>query len=170
VWDITPCSPLKVNGVIFLALFITTAVRTSNPTQFKASCYQENGSSTRKPRITFFWVLTPCNSKETRRFGGTCPVHLQSRRVSRTQLATWLLPLFCLVYSILNMEAICSFETSFFLTTCRCYPEERTFRSHRYENPKFYRRIISDLFSSCHFICHGDLWMFGDFVLEQTVE
>jgi hypothetical protein len=34
-WDITPCSPLKINhGIISqkMILFITTAVRTSNPT------------------------------------------------------------------------------------------------------------------------------------------
>jgi hypothetical protein len=33
-WDITPCSPLRNLGVISqkMVLFITTAVRTSNPT------------------------------------------------------------------------------------------------------------------------------------------
>jgi hypothetical protein len=67
-WGITPCSPLKVNQRLLsvngrhevisqkIELFVTTAVRTSDPTQFQfyflASCAFDDAVSARKPYIT----------------------------------------------------------------------------------------------------------------------
>jgi hypothetical protein len=85
-----------------------------------------------------FWGATPCStSKVNRRFGGTCRLHLQGRKV----FATCFMLVSCLAYfSTFNMEATCNPETSVnFQRTMRRYiPEARTLRYRRCENLKSY--------------------------------
>jgi hypothetical protein len=104
-----------------------------------------------------FWDITPCRPlKVNGRFGETCTLHLQGRRISQasnqreacSKLATWyfLLATFftlisCLAYSsTLMMQMTCSSETSvnFKRTTRRYIPENRTLHNHRCEYLKSY--------------------------------
>jgi hypothetical protein len=101
-----------------------------------------------KIRVEEFCLLgyTPCSRlKVNRRFGGTRRPHHHSRIISRAwkQVASRAFTLVsCSTYSsILNMEAICSSETSvdFQWTTRRYIPEDRTLHNHRFENLKLYK-------------------------------
>jgi hypothetical protein len=92
-----------------------------------------------------FWIITLCSSlKVNGRFGGTCHLHLHSRRIShaRNQHEAGSRQSSCLAYSsTLKMEATCSSETSvdFKLTTWRCKPEDITLHNRRCENLKSYK-------------------------------
>jgi hypothetical protein len=85
-------------------------------------------------KSSVFWDVTPCGLlKVNQRFGGTCRLHLQSRRISTCFHAGFL----CLAYSsTLNIEATCFSETSMeFQTARRRYiPEDRTLYNHLREN------------------------------------
>jgi hypothetical protein len=74
-------------------------------------------------KISIYWYITPCSPwKANRRFGGTCRLHLLSRRISQARNESESRRLcflsasslvYCLAYSsTLKMEAICSSETS----------------------------------------------------------
>jgi hypothetical protein len=79
--------------------------------------------------------------KVSRRFGGTCRLHLQCEAL----LTTCFMLVSCLAYSLaLKMEAICSSETSVnFQRTARCYiPEDRTLNNLRFENLISYLQVI----------------------------
>jgi hypothetical protein len=83
-----------------------------------------------------FWDITPCSPlKVNRRFGGTCRIHLQGRRINqaRNQHESC-----SLAYSsTLKMEATCFSETSvdFQQTTRHYIPEDRTFQINLYLKP-----------------------------------
>jgi hypothetical protein len=91
-------------------------------------------------RSSIFWDITLCNPlKVKRRFGGTCRLHLQGRRISQAlhqrdaggkQRC----------YDTTEMEATCSSETVVdFQRTTWCYiPEDRNLHNHRSENLKSY--------------------------------
>jgi hypothetical protein len=66
-----------------------------------------------------FWDITPCNPlKVNRRFGGTCRLHLQGRRISQAR------------------------NQSESRWQARSYiPEDRTLHNHRCENLKSYTRM-----------------------------
>jgi hypothetical protein len=96
-------------------------------------------------KSTVFWDITLCSPlKVNRRFGGTYRLHLQGRRISRAinQQEAVASPRLCwstaftlvscsAYYSTLNMEAICSSETSvdFQRTTQRYIPEDNILNS-----------------------------------------
>jgi hypothetical protein len=129
-----------------------------------------------------FWDITPCSPlRVNRRFGGTCRLHFQGRKMSCTRdqresschlLSRWSLAqlifipwrwsryvprnvgwlstgsachllsrwsLAQLIFSTLKMEAIGSSETwvDFQQTTRRYIPEDGTLHNHRCENRKF---------------------------------
>jgi hypothetical protein len=74
-------------------------------------------------KSSIFWDITPCRLlKVNGRFGGTCRLHLQGRRISkaRNQRETG-----C---TTLKLESTCSFEMSVdFQRAARLYiPEDRT--------------------------------------------
>jgi hypothetical protein len=87
------------------------------------------------------------------RFGETCHLHLQTRRISQTHLATCFTLVSCVAYSsTLKMKAISSSRISvdFHRTTRRCIPEgrtrlsipeNRTLQKHRCENLPVWRRF-----------------------------
>jgi hypothetical protein len=64
-------------------------------------------------KSSVFWDITPCSPlKANRRFGGTCRLHLQGRRISRSR----------------NQRE----------SRWQACPEDRNFHSHRCENLKSY--------------------------------
>jgi hypothetical protein len=78
-----------------------------------------------------------------RRFGGTSPPSSGSNNKPSLPPAFTLVS--CWAYSsTLNMEAICSSETSVDVqwTTRRYIPEDGTLHNHRCENPKFYTDAV----------------------------
>jgi hypothetical protein len=89
-------------------------------------------------KSSIFCDVTPCSSLVVnRRFGGSC--HPLSSGSSRAVVATGCMLASCSAYSsTLNMEAICSSETSLdFQRTARRYnPEDGTIHNHRWENSK----------------------------------
>jgi hypothetical protein len=94
----------------------------------------------------FFWNITPSSPLNfNRRFGETCQLYHQGRRISRArkhhEAGSKLV--FCLFYSsALKMKMTCSAETSvdFQRTTRRYIAEERTLHYHRCQNLTFYIR------------------------------
>jgi hypothetical protein len=89
-----------------------------------------------------FWYTTPCSPlKVNRRFGGTCRLHRQGRKISRTRKRENRWQAEQASFSALKMEAICSSETSadFQRTTRRYIPKDGTLHNHRCENLKSYR-------------------------------
>jgi hypothetical protein len=87
------------------------------------------------------WDIKPCSSlKLSRRFGGTCRLHLQGRRISQAR-NQHKAGGFLLVYSsTLKRKATCSSETSvdFQRTTQHYIPEDINFHNYRCENLKSY--------------------------------
>jgi hypothetical protein len=80
-------------------------------------------------KSSIFWDITPCSPlKVNRRFGGTCRLHLQDRRISRERNQKPCYLLFCSAYSSSLRMATCSSETSvdFQRATGRCIPEDIT--------------------------------------------
>jgi hypothetical protein len=76
-------------------------------------------------KSSVFRGVTPCSpSKFNRRFGGTCYVHLQGRKISRSRTQRE-----ASSKQIVKMEPTCSFETSvdFQRTTWRYITEDRNF-------------------------------------------
>jgi hypothetical protein len=96
-----------------------------------------------------FWNITPCSLlKVNRRFGGTCRLHLQGRRISQARNqceAELCLLLSCLAYSsslkmCFRNVAKCSSGTSvdFQRTTWCYYVEDRPVHNRHCENLKTY--------------------------------
>jgi hypothetical protein len=88
-------------------------------------------------KSTIFWDITPCSAlKVNRRFGGTCRLHFQGRRIGRVRNqrgSKW-------QASTLKMGLICPTETSadFQRTTRRYIPGDNTLHNHRCESLKSY--------------------------------
>jgi hypothetical protein len=84
-----------------------------------------------------FWDITPYSPlKINPRFGGTCRLHIQGRKISQIKKPTWRFACYLLHAgfflcdsSALKMESACSSETSvddFYWNTVRYIPEDRT--------------------------------------------
>jgi hypothetical protein len=117
------CCHLTVNtATIYFTIMLTSfklQLRSVNSVRFEILTAVVIKSS-------IFWDISSCSLlKVNRRFGGTCRLHLQGRRISQALLATCFILVYCLDYSsTLKMEAKCSSETSFDIqrTTRRYVP------------------------------------------------
>jgi hypothetical protein len=88
-------------------------------------------------KSSVFCGITPCSPlKVSRRFGKTCRLYIQGRKISHARNqreSRWQAEL---VSCLANIEATCSSESSVdsHRTTRRYIPEDRTLHNHRYEN------------------------------------
>jgi hypothetical protein len=79
-------------------------------------------------KSSIFWDITPCSLlKVNRRFGETCCLHIQCRRISQSLLATGFMLVSCFAYSSILKMKTCSSAMSvdFQLTTQRHIAETR---------------------------------------------
>jgi hypothetical protein len=123
-------------------------------------------------KSSVIWAITPCSPlKVNRHFGGTCRLHHQGQTVrqarnpyeannKRRLFAAFIIPIYCLAYSTLMMEATCSSETSvdFQMITRRYSPEPPVW------GPQIsYSRDLDMRFSwkwLCRFLSYGIyLWL-----------
>jgi hypothetical protein len=82
---------------------------------FPKTTSYENRDEHNQTKSSIFWDITPCSSwKVNRRFGGTCRLHLQGRKISTAS------------------------SVDFERNTRRYIPEDKTFRNHHSENLKAY--------------------------------
>jgi hypothetical protein len=118
---------------------------------FSLCCESNNNYACIKSSI-FRDITARSPLKVNERFGGTCRLHNQGRRISQTrnqyeaginQKFAVLATCFMLVSSPMKVEARCSSEASVYFqrTICRYIPEDRTLHNHRCENLKSYVNI-----------------------------
>jgi hypothetical protein len=83
-WDITPCSPLKVNQ-----LFGGTCRLHCKSRKISQARNQHEAGSKQSPAIrktSLFWDITPCSPlKVNQHFRGTCRLNLQGRWISQAE-------------------------------------------------------------------------------------